>query len=126
MNLFDSLADGLVPTVFASSIEQLGSGTPGIDAMWGMIKSVFPHTDKGSGGLTFILLQVTNIMLQLIAGAAVLVMIYAGIRMVIGNDEGLGEAKKVIMYCIIGLIGALCADAVVLYTMSIVGAAAGA
>ncbi len=126
MSLFDSLADGLVPTAFASAIEQLGTGSPGIDGMWGMIKSVFPHTDKGSGGLAFVLLQVTNIMLQLIAGAAVLVLIYAGIRMVIGNDEGLGEAKKVIMYCLIGLIGALCADAVVLYTMTIIGSAAGA
>jgi hypothetical protein len=111
--------------LLASSIEQLGSGSPGIDSMWGELKQIFPHTDYGSQGLAFIILMITNIILRLLAGGAVLMIVYAGIRMITGGEEGLGEAKKAVTYALVGLVGALIADAVVNYVIRLVTLAVG-
>ncbi len=114
-----------LPHAFAANIEQLGSGTPGIDAMWDMILSIFPYTNEGGGGLAIILLKIVDIILKLIGGLAVTMVIYAGIKVITGGDEGLGEAKKILMYSAIGLIAAMCADAVVIYVSIVVSGIAG-
>jgi hypothetical protein len=124
MHLLSSLIGHIVPKVFARNIETLGSGTPGIDQMWDMITSVFPHTDIGSDGLAFVLLKITDFILKTIGGLAVVMLIYGGIKMITGGEEGLGEGKKIIMYSLIGLIAAMVADAVVVYTQVIINAAA--
>ena len=114
-----------VPHAVAANIEQLGSGSPGIDAMWSMIGSIFPYTNAGSGGLAMILIKIVDIILRLLGGLAVLMVIYAGIKVTTGGDEGLGEAKKILMYSAIGLIAAICADAVVIYVGYVVSGIAG-
>jgi hypothetical protein len=113
----------LLPRASARNIDQLGEGTPGIDAMWAVIRSVFPYTGVGEGGLTLLLLKVTNFILIFIGGIAVAMIIYAGIKIVTGGEEGIGEAKKIILYAAGGLIAALVADAVVIYVMVLVNAA---
>lgn len=114
-----------VPKAFARNIEQLGSGSPGIDAMWAEIVSLFPYTSAGEDGVALILLKIVDIILRSIGGLAIVMIIYAGIRVMTGGDEGLGEAKKILMYSAIGLIAALCADAVVIYISIVVRGIAG-
>ena len=116
-----------VSRAYATSIEQLGSGSPGIDQMWGQLKSIFPHTDLGSGGLAFLLLLLTNLILRFIGGAAVLMIVYGGIRMTMTvlDENAHSEAKKVVMFAVIGLILTIGADAIVLYVMSLVQSAVG-
>ncbi len=115
----------LVPRAFARNLETLGSGSPGIDAMWGMIDAVFPHTNIGGNGLAFVLLRITDFILKTIGGLAVVMLIYAGIRMIAGREEGLAEGKKIALYAVLGLIAAMCADAVVVYGRVLIQAAAG-
>ncbi len=124
---FPTFLTGLLPIAHASSIEQLGSGSPGIDAMWAALQSNFPHTDVGSGGLALVALSITNFILRMIGALAVLIIIYAGIRMIIshGSEEGFTEAKKILTYTVLGLILVLCADAIVTYVMTVLMSAAG-
>ncbi len=121
------LLSGLVPAAHASAIEQLGSGTPGVDDMWSALKSTFPHTDVGAGGLQLVVLAIVNFILRSVGAVAVLIVIYAGIRIIIsrGNEEGVTEAKKILTYTVVGLILVLCADAIVTYVLSVLTAAGG-
>lgn len=107
-------------SAYAANIEQLGSEDPSINAMWMIIKDSFPHTDIGNGGVAFIALKITDIILKTIGGLAVVMILWAGIRMITGGEEGLGESKKILLYAVAGLIAAMCADAVVLYVQILV------
>ncbi len=122
-----ALIGSLIPGASASAIEQLGSGSPGIDEMWGNLKQLFPHTDMGSGGLTFVTLMIANIILRFIGGIAVLIIVYGGIRMMmtVADENAQAESKKIIMYACIGLVLTIAADAIVLYVMNVVRLATG-
>lgn len=126
MMLLRFLSGVLLPSARAAVIEQLGAGAAGIDNMWNEIKSFFPHTDMGSGGLAFVLLLFTNLILRFIGAVAVLMIMYGGIRMTmtIADENAHGEAKKIVLYSCLGLILAIGADAIVLYVMRLVWAAA--
>ena len=93
--------------------------------MWGMIRSVFPHTGLGAYGFNFVMLAIINFILNTISALAVVMLIYGGIKLTTGSEDALGEAKKVVTYSILGLIAAMCADAIVLYAMYVIKAAAG-
>jgi hypothetical protein len=125
MTLFSLIAGSLVPAAHASSIEQLGAEAPGISDMWGMLKSIFPHTDLGGRGVNFILLAITDFILRTIGAVAVMAIIYGGIKMITSGEEGLGEAKKILQYAIGGLIAAICADAIVGFALTILKSASG-
>ena len=122
-----SLIGLLTPRVSAAVIEQLGTGAPGIDNMWGQFKQIFPHTDLGSQGLAFVILMVTNIILRFIGGIAVLMIIYGGIRMImtVYDENSHGEAKKIVLSACIGLVLTVLADAIVMYVISVVQLATG-
>jgi hypothetical protein len=111
----------------AANIEQLGSGSPGIDAMWADLKSIFPHTDYGSGGLGFAMLLATNIILRFIGGIAVLMIVYGGIRMMltVNNESAHEDAKKIVIYALLGLVLVIATDAIVLYAMNLLKLATG-
>jgi hypothetical protein len=57
---------------------------------------------------------------------AVVGYIVAGLKMVQGTEEGYGEGKKIIMYTTLGLVAAMCADAVIFYVVTLLQRAAGA
>lgn len=126
MSFFAPVIGTLVPRAHAA-IEQLGSRSPGIDAMWAQLKQVFPHTDYGSQGFAFLILLFTNFILRFIGGVAVLMIIYGGIRMIttVADENAHGEAKKIVQYACIGLVLTIAADAIVLYVMSVVRLASG-
>lgn len=114
----------LAPSALAAGIEQIGSGAPGVDAMWSNIMTVFPFTSVGAGGVTFVTLKFTAIILSMISAVAVLCIVYAGIKMITaGSEEGFTEAKKIVMYTSAGLVAAMLADAVVMYVITILNQA---
>jgi hypothetical protein len=113
------------PSAHATGIDMLGANNPAIAAMWDMIRAVFPYSNMGGNGVTFVSLVITSLILRLIGAIAVVVLIYAGIRMITGGEEGLGEAKKAVTYALVGLVGALIADAVVNYVIRLVTLAVG-
>ena len=112
-----------VPSALATNVETLGSGAPGIDEMWSMMKETFPHTDVGADGLSFVALRITDIILRTIGGLAVAMIMYGGIKMIAQSEEGFGEAKKIVLYAVMGLILAIVADAVVIYAQVLINAA---
>ncbi len=122
-----TVAAASVPAVVLADIDQIGSNAPGISQMWSDIKCAFPHTDLGAQGFTFVLARMVDIILRFIGGGAVLMIIYGGIRMMmtVADENSHSEAKKVVLYACLGLILAIMADAIVLYTISLVESAAG-
>lgn len=127
MHVLFSLLGTLIEHAQATNIEQLGSGAPGIDAMWFELKSIFPHTDYGSGGFAFLMLLVTNIILRFIGGIAVLIIVYGGIRLImtVADENAHAEAKKIVLYAGLGLVLVIAADAIILYVMSLLQVATG-
>jgi hypothetical protein len=121
--LLQWLVSFVLPAAQAKNIETLGVGAPGIAPMWQVIKATFPHTNVGAGGVTFLALKIIDFILKSIGALAVIMIIYAGIRMIAQGEEGLTEGKKIIMYAVIGLIAALCADAVVIFAQVLVSEA---
>ena len=73
-------------------------------------------------------LRIGQFFAVLIAGAAILAIIYGAIRLITsaGNDQGKEEAKKVITTAIIGLILALAAEAIILFIARVIGSISGA
>ena len=127
MHVLRILAGFLTQIAHATNIEQLGAGSPGIDAMWTDLKGIFPHTDYAQGGAAFLMLLATNIILRFIGGIAVLMVVYGGIRMMmtVADENGHTEAKKIVMYAGIGLILVLATDAIVVYVMQLLELAVG-
>jgi hypothetical protein len=126
--MLSALINALVPKAFAVTLEQLGASNGGVSAMWGEIKSIFPHTDWGSQGPVLLMLKVVAFVLTLIGGAAVAVIVFGGIRMTmfVLDENGVAETKKMVMYALIGVVLAIASNAIILYVERLVSAAAGA
>lgn len=118
--MIDLLREILVIPVAHADITQLGAGGAGVSDMWGDIQNIFPHTNAGAQGIPGILIFAMDFVLKTIAAAAVPVIIYAGIKMITGGEEGLGEGKKIITYAVAGLVCALLGDVVVGWVCEIV------
>lgn len=82
---------------------QVGAG-PGVDEMWETICSTLPYCDLGTNAPAFFSQRIVNFVFPLIVGAAVCVVIYAGIKMITGGEEGYTEAKTIIMYGLVGIV----------------------
>ena len=82
---------------------QVGSG-PGVDEMWETICSSLPYCDLGTAAPAFFSQRIVNFVFPLIVAAAVCVIIYAGIKMITGGEDGFAEAKTIITYATIGII----------------------
>lgn len=82
---------------------QVGSG-PGVDEMWSTICSTLPFCDLGTGAPAYFSQKIVTFVFPLIVAAAVCVVIYAGIKMITGGEEGFTEAKTIITYAVIGII----------------------
>ena len=93
-----------IPTAYAGAVlKGVGTANAGVATMWNEICSVMPFCDVGTNAPAFIALKLMGFILTFIGGAAVAVLIYAGIRIITsrGNEEGLTEAKKIVddAYC---------------------------
>ena len=127
MSFLAAIIGVLIPGVRAATLEQLGAGGEGVSGMWQQILSVFPHTGVGSQGPLLILLKVTSFVLTMIGGSAVAVIVYGGIRMTMYtlDEAGFAETKRMVGFALLGVVLALAADAIVLYAMQLITAAAG-
>lgn len=80
-----------------------GSG-PGVSEMWEIVCSTLPFCDLGTDAPAYFSQRAVNFLFPLIVAAAVCAVIYAGIKMITGGEEGYGEAKTIIWYTALGLI----------------------
>lgn len=85
------------------------SDLPGVQEMWDTICDTVPFTNisygqQGEGAAEFFSQRIVDFLFPLIVGAAVCGIIYAGIKMIKGGEEGFGEAKTIIMYTLAGVV----------------------
>lgn len=119
MNAFLSFFATLVPKAHAF-LEQIGTAGLGVGGMWSQIcGSLFCTFGGSSGDQTVFALarKVTNFTSMVIGGAAVAVVVYAGVRMIAaqGKDDQIAEARKIIIYALVGLALAIIAPAVITF-----------
>lgn len=99
-------AIGLLPTVaYAAGVQNVGQSNAGIGSMWRQICSVLPCTVPGGNLISFLSNSIIKFVFPLIGGIAVLMVIYAGLRIIFsqGKDEAVTEAKKIILYAVLGV-----------------------
>lgn len=89
-----------------------GDAGAGISDMWDQICTAVPFCNKVAqeGGPSQAVLsfaqQLVNLIYPLLSVMAVLMIIYAGIKVVLsqGNDDGISSAKDIIKYALIGVV----------------------
>jgi hypothetical protein len=119
---------GSVGRFTAAAIDKIVNNPgPGTQTMWQQICQTLPFCAVGKNAPMFVATKVGSFIAEVIGGAAVLVILYAAIRLVSarGGEEGVSESKKILLYAVIGLILAIISDAVVYYTCIKVIEAAG-
>lgn len=111
MSFLSSLVGyALIPLAHAQRLQTAGGNAPGVRSMWSQITNVLqtstPFAGGGNNGLIMALTSaIINFLFPLVSVVAVCMVIYAGmlIAMDAGNEEKLGEAKKIIMYAAAGV-----------------------
>jgi len=119
MAILSSLLSAFVPTAHAFQVSEVGAGAIGIDAMWQKITSFFPYSSGGALVPNALMGRAQGIIIGCIAGAALIGIAYAGLRLVSGgiSEEGIAESKKIVKNVIIGLILAILSDGIILFVM---------
>lgn len=96
-----------------------GTENAGVRAMWQRIRgTVYDQSDLGGGNLVDSLSSaIRNFVFPMVGGAAVILIIYAGLKLVTGRgkDETLSEAKTITMYALLGVVLAVLATVVIGY-----------
>ena len=93
---------------------QVGSG-PGVDEMWEKICGALPYCDLGTNAPKFFSQRIVDFVFPLIVAAAVCVIVYAGIKMITGGEEGFAEAKGIITYAAIGIVLAVLTSSIFIF-----------
>lgn len=113
-----SIAGIFIPVAHAVVLEQRGRGAAGVNAMWQAICGVFGHTcGLGVGAVPFFAQRVIDFVFPAVGTIAVMLVIYAGIRIIIarGQEDGLSEAKKIISHALVGVALAMLSGAIVAF-----------
>lgn len=106
MSLFHSLLQAFIPAASAQTLRGAGRGASGISTMWDTICGTIV-CDESEGLVGVLTRNVVSFVLGLISVVAVCLVIYAGILMITKGEEGLTEAKKILMYVAVGIILAM-------------------
>lgn len=88
---------------------------PGVDQMWDMICSVLPYCTIGTNAPAFFSQRIVNFIFPLVVAVAVCVVIYAGIKMIMGGEEGFTEAKTMIFYVGVGIVLSVLAGSIFVF-----------
>lgn len=96
----------LLSIVGIAHAEGVGSG-PGVDEMFSKICGVLPFCNLGTDAPAFFSQRIVNFVFPLIVAAAVCVIIYAGIQLIKGGEDGVSDAKETITYALVGIILAI-------------------
>ncbi len=119
-----------VRTTLAAGLDAVGGGTA--NPIWAQVCTMLPYCNVGGvnplgpgglGKLSIITAIVSNFILWTIGPAAVIVIIYASIRLITssGNDETVRKAwKEIILYAVLGLIFALLADTIINFLYALI------
>jgi len=114
MHLFTS-------TAYAAGLADVGAGTAA--PIWTAVCSYLPYCGQGANGVTIVTGILSNIILWTIGPAAVVVILYASIRLITsaGNDETVRKAmKEIILYALLGLILAMLSDTIINYIFALI------
>lgn len=112
MSLLSFAIGILVPLAHAQ--DKWGGNAPGVAEMWSRIsESLFTRANP----VTAITGNVVAFLFPLIGAAAVILIIYAGIRMIMGEgkDEVINQAKTIVLYALVGVILAILSTTIVIY-----------
>ena len=104
MHLFQIFMAFFVPTAFAD--------------VWQQYYAPFGGAGTGVDFANTLAIRAGNFALKLITGAAVLAIMWGGLKMIssAGNEEGKESAKKILFYAIAGLILAIISQAAISFT----------
>jgi hypothetical protein len=103
-----------ITTAAAKPLESWGSSNPGVQQMWQRIRgTLFTRSDPVYSTVGIVI----NFVYPLIGAAAMLVIIYAGIRIITaqGKEDVISNAKSMIMYALIGVVLGVISSTVIAY-----------
>lgn len=118
MTLLPVLLGLLIPVAHAVTLNQVGfADGPGVASMWISICQTLPFCDIGAGAAQLLVTKISTAIFMMISVVAVIMIIYSGIQLTMsqGSADSLSDAKKIIMYALVGIALALLAHAIVLY-----------
>ncbi|TSC79342.1 MAG: hypothetical protein G01um101425_622 [Candidatus Peregrinibacteria bacterium Gr01-1014_25] len=119
---------GLLPsTALAVTLEKAGQENDFIGDMWSKIMGILPFSDVGADAPRLFACKIAKFIFGSISGAAVCVIIYAGIQLIIteGDEGKVGEAKKMMLYAVGGLVLGMISWAIVPFASMAISAAFG-
>jgi hypothetical protein len=121
MMLFTLLLRLIVPEAHAVVLNTW-SNNPAVQSMWASICSVVPFCNLGLTAPGYFAAKVISFVFSLIGGVALLVMLWAGIQIIfsVGEEDKIGEARKLIQYALGGLVAAILGYSAVPYVVSVV------
>ena len=125
MSLFLFLIGSFLPVAHAT-LSGAGQGGPGVSTMWSHICGILPCVTGLGGGSTLIDAlsnSVISFVFPLISIVAVIMVIYAGIRIIMsdGDESKVSEAKKIIMYAAAGVILSIMTTAIITFVKTYLG-----
>ena len=116
-----ALAQGSQSAAKATGLKAIGGDYTA--AMWKKACTVLSYCEQGNSGILIVTDIVTRAVLWTIGAGAVVVILYASVRIIssAGNEEALSKGKKVIFYALLGLFFAVTAGVIVNYVFNLVG-----
>ena len=105
---------------YTPTLPKWGQGAPGVNSMWNSISTTVYTSLPANAGQDIVhalTSGIVNLIFTFIAGAAVLLIMYAGIRMVIsrGKEDEFTQGKTIIIWAVLGLVLALLGNAVITF-----------
>lgn len=112
MSVLSFLIGLVTPVAHAANLDNWGAENSGVAQMWSMIRGTLYTQQDPVAGLSA---ATIGFVFPLIGASAVLVILYAGIKMIWGRgkDESVSKAKEIIFYALIGVILAILAVTIV-------------
>ena len=119
---------GILLTQKASAMGLADIGAGFMTGMWIDVCTILPYCGQGATGVALVTGIIIQTVLWLIGSAAVLIILYAAVRIVAsgGNDEMLSKGKKMIFYAVLGLLFAVLTSAIVNFVFAFVAGIASA
>lgn len=125
MSFLSAILGFLTPLAHAAGAQTVGDGNAGVKGMWALICSALPCSVASDPISTtnFFGAKAVRFLFPLVSIVAVIMVIYAGIKIVTsdGSDEKVGEAKKIIMVALAGVVLSVLATTILTFVMSYLG-----
>ena len=122
MDFLLDLSLAFVPSAHAA-LQEVGSANAGVSAMWAAICQVMPFCGLSAATAPgFFAGRVISIVQSLITVTAIIMIIYASIQLSTSqtDESKVGEAKKIIIYALAGIVLALVGGTLIRYLLTVV------